>query len=206
MRRFLSVVGASVLALAATPAEAAVTVITPSSQPAGTSFLVAGDVFNGPIAATFGHTGIPAGDFTDLFEFTIPQNGTGSGSVITSVTLNNFLGSTDLDFTSVLVNGVAATLVLRDANGNVCITRGVGTCGATEGFAINDVPILSGVLNTITVSGISRGLGSYGGNGTFVPSAAVPEPGTWTMMLIGFGAIGFAMRRRRRLDSELQVA
>lgn len=27
---------------------------------------------------------------------------------------------------------------------------------------------------------------------------AVPEPGTWAMMLVGFGAVGFAMRRRRR--------
>lgn len=30
------------------------------------------------------------------------------------------------------------------------------------------------------------------------PSAAVPEPGTWAMMLLGFGATGFAMRRRRQ--------
>jgi hypothetical protein len=28
--------------------------------------------------------------------------------------------------------------------------------------------------------------------------AAVPEPATWAMMLIGFGGIGLAMRRRRR--------
>ena len=26
---------------------------------------------------------------------------------------------------------------------------------------------------------------------------AVPEPGTWAMMLLGFGAIGYGMRRRR---------
>ena len=26
---------------------------------------------------------------------------------------------------------------------------------------------------------------------------AVPEPATWTMMLLGLGAIGFAARRRR---------
>ena len=29
-------------------------------------------------------------------------------------------------------------------------------------------------------------------------ATAVPEPATWGMMLVGFGAIGFAMRRRRR--------
>lgn len=27
---------------------------------------------------------------------------------------------------------------------------------------------------------------------------AVPEPGTWAMMIVGFGAVGYAMRRRRR--------
>lgn len=198
MRKLSVLAAASALTFMAAPAQAAVTVITPGVQPAGTSFLVAGNVENGPIVASFGHAGILAGTFTDMFQFTIPQTGTGSGSVISSVTLRNFLGATDLDFTSVLVNGVAASLVLRDAAGNVCSTRGVGTCGATESFAINDVPVLSGVLNTIMVNGVSRGLGSYGGNATFVPSvAAVPEPGTWAMMLLGFGAIGFSMRRRR---------
>lgn len=30
---------------------------------------------------------------------------------------------------------------------------------------------------------------------------AVPEPATWAMMLMGFGAIGFAMRRRKDKES-----
>jgi hypothetical protein len=34
-------------------------------------------------------------------------------------------------------------------------------------------------------------------------SLTVPEPGTWAMMLLGFGAIGFAMRRRKRGVSAL---
>ena len=32
----------------------------------------------------------------------------------------------------------------------------------------------------------------------FTVGSAVPEPATWAMMLIGFGGIGFSMRRRRR--------
>jgi len=30
-----------------------------------------------------------------------------------------------------------------------------------------------------------------------IPTTAVPEPATWAMMLLGFGAIGFALRRRK---------
>ena len=34
----------------------------------------------------------------------------------------------------------------------------------------------------------------------------VPEPGTWAMMLMGFGAAGFAMRRRRQHGEIRQIA
>jgi hypothetical protein len=35
-------------------------------------------------------------------------------------------------------------------------------------------------------------------HGTAVDNAGVPEPSTWAMMLAGFAAIGFAMRRQRQ--------
>lgn len=200
----LSLLGASAAAFA-TAANAVV--IVPGAPLIGdpsTSFIVSPTAasspsYVGPIAATIGHTGIAAGDFSDTFQFTIGQNGTGSGSLTTTVNVGDFLGVTDLDITSVVINGVInAIQTLRDIDGNPCTTEGVGTCGATETFAANDVPIAAGVLNTIVVTGVSRGLGSYGGNLTFSPArTSVPEPATWAMMLLGFGAIGFQMRRRK---------
>lgn len=206
---FLGLLGATALA---TGSAASAVVIVPGAPLVGdqtqgfTSFLpspypIAPD-YTGPITATIGHTGIAAGDFSDTFQFTIGTLGmgligTGSGSITTGVNLTDFLGSTDLDITSVLVNGILANLVLTDANGVVCTDVNVGTCGANETWSANNVPITGGVENTIVVNGLSRGNGSYGGNLTFAPNTAVPEPATWAMMLLGFGAVGWQFRRKR---------
>lgn len=37
-------------------------------------------------------------------------------------------------------------------------------------------------------------------------TGAVPEPGTWAMMLLGFGGIGYSLRRRRKTDTLAQFA
>jgi PEP-CTERM motif len=205
----LSVLGASALAIAS--AASAQTIITPGAplppNDPTTVFVVSGNIFSGPISATIGHTGIAAGDFTDIFQFTIPQDGFGSGALTTTIDFGAFGGAADLDITSVVINGVIfATETLRDLDGNVCLIEGVGTCGATETFASSNVPITSGVLNTIRVTGLSRGLGSYGGSLTFSPTAPVPEPATWGMMLIGFAGIGWQLRRTRRTGAIAQLA
>jgi hypothetical protein len=159
------------------------------------------------VSATFGDTGIPGGDFTDTFRFLSPFPATGSGSVTTSLAstptaLTLAFGSpVDTDLLSVTFNGLAATPVYRDATGAVCPMKGVGTCGASTQFSLTGVPILFGPgnYNNIVVTGFSRGNGSYGGNGTLVPAETrgVPEPATWAMMVLGFGALGFSLRRRR---------
>ena len=38
---------------------------------------------------------------------------------------------------------------------------------------------------------------------TFDATSAVPEPSTWAFMIFGFGAVGFAMRKRKGDQSEL---
>lgn len=136
---------------------------------------------NGTFAGAFFNTGIAAGEFTDTFTFTLPADGFGSGTVTTSA---NFLGNAnDLDFTSVLINGVAAQLFVAGG-------------GVFESAFQNLIPITAGQLNTITVTGFSRGNGAYGGQASFEPSA-IPEPASWALMLAGFAMTGYALRRRR---------
>ena len=47
--------------------------------------------------------------------------------------------------------------------------------------------------------GYSNAIGAFG-------TPAVPESATWAMMLLGFGATGFALRRRQRRAALPQIA
>ena len=40
----------------------------------------------------------------------------------------------------------------------------------------------------------------------FSIGSAVPEPATWAMMLVGFGAVGYSMRRRKKATTRIQFA
>lgn len=140
-----------------------------------------GPGYTGPINANIGNTLTGPSNvftnFTDTFEFLLPQTGTGSGGVINLASVINGVG--DINFTSILVNGVAG------------VVSNVGSLSSASAAGV----LLAAGPNVITVSGQSKGTAAYGGNISFTP--AVPEMATWGMMILGFIGMGAAMRRRR---------
>lgn len=122
---------------------------------------------------TFGNTGIGAGAFSDTLHFNVP--GLGSvGATISSIAVSLL---TNVDFTSVTLNGVEFN---------------IDSMGMHE-FRTIVLPVSPG-QQELVISGTSGGAGSYSGTLAF----AVPEPATWAMMISGFGIAGAALRARRR--------
>lgn len=127
--------------------------------------------------------------FTDVGTFTTPDGfNTVTGTISTS--FNVLDPATNIDFTSVLLNGSPFTLT---PNGT---------------FEFGSLPlnlIVPGGTNTLTVNGTTTGNASYAGTLTFGMSSALPEPGTWAMMLLGFGMIGAGMRRQKDKAARLNI-
>jgi hypothetical protein len=138
--------------------------------------ITTGTPFSQSITAIFFNGFDSATDFDDTYEFTIPQNGVGSGSISTSF-------SSDLNklvITGLFINGKSYDLMTDDAG---------------QSATVGNIPIVSGILNTIRITGTTLTSGSYSGTATF--TAAVPEIGTWAMMMFGMAAIGMTMRRQK---------
>ena len=103
-------------------------------------------------------------------------------------------------------SGNAPTISALDSLGNVFASYDlaalapISTPGGFNDFAFR------GIASTSTdIFGLRFG-GSYllaTGTADGQVVSGVPEPGTWAMMLIGFGAIGASMRRRQRLATRL---
>ena len=68
--------------------------------------------------------------------------------------------------------------------------------GSTTLAAANGYLTLNGFANPIIGLRLESSQNSFEIDNLRVINA-VPEPGTWAMMLLGFGAVGYAMRRRK---------
>ena len=107
--------------------------------------------------------------------------------------------------------------ILAQLNNNGGVLTTVGALGFDLGnntsFDIdpNDVGFVQDGRNLFSLNLATGGLTSLGQTQTalFGISAfrgAVPEPGTWAMMLIGFGAMGVSLRRRRSSNKQFAQA
>jgi len=102
----------------------------------------------------------------------------------------------------VTINAYDTTGGLLQSLTNVSSTSGftVQTLSAANIARVDVVGTFSGnFANGARLFGID--------NLTFTPNAttgAVPEPATWAMMLLGFGAVGSAMRRRSGVTTRIR--
>lgn len=138
-----------------------------------------------PASGTFGNSFNPAtnGLFTDNFVIDLTNASLTNGSLI-SISL---LTSNNISFTcqgcSIRLDSTAFDVM---------------SSGGLDVFTLS--PTLLNIGNhTLSVTGnvLSGPTASYSGTINF-NTPPVPEPSTWAMMLLGFGATGLMMRRRRR--------
>ena len=141
----------------------------------------------GTLTGVFGNAN-PSRSGTDLYNFSVPTSGDlygFVGSVGLKITLTN------LDFTSVTLDGIAFDKISSGIFELQTIAQSIGAGSHTLSI---------GYANAQRFS-------SYGGILSFTSIAGgVPEPATWGLMILGFGAIGGVMRYKRREQAKVRFA
>lgn len=173
----LSLVATSALACASV-ANAGINIGTTATDPNSTFVVNPPDNVGIPETVAFKQTTDAQGSYTSFFDFSNTQAGFYNFLVGTS-TLN-----ATITFGKLLSDG--GVQVLQTVNGGgttLSLLTGVLDANTTYRFSFN--------------SNYPAGGGVTTGNASFYV-AAVPEPATWALMLLGFGGTGLVLRRRRR--------
>lgn len=126
-----------------------------------------------------------------------PTTNAGDGTPVTTYSF-----STSFDLTGYSLNGasIGGTFAADDSatiflNGVQVGAANQGGYSFRTGFTINSGFVAG--LNTLTFVALNSGAGPTGLNVVVSGVAFVPEPATWSLMIAGFGMVGFAARRRR---------
>jgi hypothetical protein len=136
----------------------------------------------GTTTISYGTNPTTSGAFTGSFTFTNTLTGLYSivvgtstpGATITAASLTGISGTVGTYNLSPLPSAQPSLAPTIIAAGNYMFSfTGIGPNDA------NGIPLTSVVNGNVSIS-------------------AVPEPGTWALMILGFGAIGMTMRRKRQ--------
>ena len=202
MRNFSKLAAAALLIGTSVPASAAVTICLGGgcgAQPSSNVLLNTGDTGTSVQGSLNNAPGTVT--LTSTESLSLPANGAARVSATDGI-LNNPLTFTfddglisALEFNiNALTNGdVFFTFAGGDSDGQVTTLYDLGSNGQNFFNAFNGTfkSVTMTFTNGATVDDVRQfRMGA-------ASAAAVPEPATWAMMLLGFGAIGFGMRRRR---------
>ena len=176
----LSVIAATALS-AAGAANASVTIKAGGtySDPGSTIVVGTPDNTKIPNKVAFDTFTDTAGTYVSSFDFTEDMNSTAIFTLTSAegvITLAQLIDGVMTPTTTVIGSSLGTGKFLE-------LDTGLLMAGNTYRFSYS--------------STLPTGGGDISGNVGFY-AAAVPEPATWAMMLLGFGGIGMAMRRRRK--------
>lgn len=161
------------------------------------------------VASMMTATSASAGTF--LFELTGSRNATFTLETdpVVPDRINNqpLLGGSQIFFDDVagIFNGVSSTANINFGSGNILAALNINAPGTGLGFTqfggmdlfsfVGGQPVFN--TGTFTFSGIVTGRSTLTVSEVAAVEGAVPEPATWMMMVLGFGALGWFMRRRK---------
>jgi hypothetical protein len=217
---------------AASPAAAAITVGAGASATI-TSDTTIGDNFtlnfdgseNGAVipgltsSLTLTFEGIQNNSYVFDYSLTNTSSSPTTSSAVTAfgfdINPNATLSSSSVDGT---FSVVSSGQVSQGYNLEMCFKNGQNNnCAGSpgnQGVALGDTGTgtitlgFSSLPDSITLSDYLVRYQAVNGSGSAIgqPTPAVPEPSTWAMMLLGFGAVGVSMRRTRRRAPLPQIA
>src|SRR5881275_504720 len=181
-------IGVTALTMASA-ASATLVITTP------TSVSVSGPNSVNNIDFTFGYSNSSTtSPFSETVSWMNDLSGLYSISLTTSAVTAN--GPTDVDITGAFVTG---TNIIGQLN----LNPDLNNTDLNETFRLLAQALGAGTY-TLTMQGTRGAIGSYGGNVAFEAPVGldpaigeVPEPGTWALMLLGFCATDWLLRRRR---------
>ena len=185
MRRFMfALAGMSALSTA-TVANAALTIgAAGSTNGTATSFLTS------PTAIEFDTTNPSTGSYSSFFQF----NNDGFTAGVFSATASSVpLAGTTVSMLQLFTGGT----VIGGLYSGGTLVSGVSGSSNSLTLSTNLTPNTGYTLQYSGTLAAGSIPGNISGNGAF-GFAAVPEPATWGLMLLGFGGMGLVMRRRRR--------
>ena len=136
----------------------------------------------------------------------------GGGNPVEKITTGDFSGTlVDAEFTNVDVDGIGGIFHAANNPGVAPAYATRDATGSVIGADISGNPLTGTQISSTFIFRTNAKTyepGTYGvidasvqGGAAFEPGAAVPETSTWAMMVIGFGSIGSAIRRRRGSQS-----